>query len=152
MYAKILVPVDGSASSNQALDEAIKLAHAFGSTIEALHIVDHSHLLYDTGLTPAADLHETILDASNSIGNDAGARICAAGLKGDVRMVQNPAAGDDIPTAILQAIKESEAELVVIGSHGRSGFRRLVLGSVAEKVMRHCPLPVWIVRAQESEA
>ncbi|WP_034292735.1 universal stress protein [Herbaspirillum sp. RV1423] len=150
MYAKILVPVDGSTTANQALDEAIKLAHALGSTIEALYVVDNSHLLYDTGFTPSADIHGAVVDAGQAILDEAKARIVATGLQGDTRMVESQSTPGDVPGAILKAAKDSKAELVVIGSHGRTGFRRLVLGSVAEKVMHQCPLPVWIIRGKEA--
>ncbi|WP_016833626.1 universal stress protein [Herbaspirillum lusitanum] len=147
MYAKILVPVDGSHTANQALDEAIKLAKALGSTIEVLHVVDNSHLLYDTGLS---GVHDSVVDVGQTILEQARSRIASAGLRSEIRLVEEPVALGDIPGAILKAAKDSKAELVVIGSHGRTGFRKLVLGSVAEKVMHQCPLPVWIIRGKET--
>lgn len=149
MYAKILVPVDGSSTANQALDEAIKLAKALGSTIEVLHVIDNSHLFYDTGISAAADVHGTVVDAGKTILEQAGSRVTSAGLRSQTRMVEDPVAPGDIPGAILKAAMDGKAELVVIGSHGRTGFRKLVLGSVAEKVMHQCPLPVWIIRGKE---
>lgn len=150
MYAKILVPVDGSNTANQALDEAIKLAKTLNSTIEVLHVIDNSHLLYDTGISAAADVHGTVIDAGKTILEQAKLRVTSAGLHGETRMVDDLVAPGDIAGSILKAARDSQAELVVIGSHGRTGFRKLVLGSVAEKVMHQCPLPVWIIRGKEA--
>lgn len=150
MYAKILVPVDGSATANQALDEAIKLAKALGSKIEVIHVVDNSYILYDTGYQPPAGLHNDFVSAGQNILDTARKRVEAAGLPGDTRIIESPVAAGDIPATILRAAKESSAELVVIGSHGQKGFRKMVLGSVAEKVMHQCPLPVWIIRGKQA--
>ncbi|ASU38747.1 universal stress protein UspA [Herbaspirillum sp. meg3] len=152
MYAKILVPVDGSPTSNQALDEAIRLAKALGSNIEVVHVVDNSYILYDTGYQPPAGLHTDFISAGQGILDDAKKRVEAAGLPGNTRLIESPVAAGDISGTILQAAKESSAELVVIGSHGQKGFRKMVLGSVAEKVMHQCPLPVWIIRGTQAAA
>jgi len=152
MYAKILVPVDGSPTSNQALDEAIRLAKALGSTIEVVHVVDNSYILYDTGYQPPAGLHTDFISAGQNILDDAKNRVETAGLPGNTRLIESPVAPGDIPGTILHAAKESRAELVVIGSHGQKGFRKMVLGSVAEKVMHQCPLPVWIIRGTQAAA
>jgi len=146
MYAKILVPVDGSHTANQALDEAIRLAKTLGSTIEVIHVVDNSYILYDTGYQPPAGLHEAFVSAGQHILDDAKTRVEAAGLPGHARLIESPVGPGDIPGTILHAARESGAELVVIGSHGQKGFRQLMLGSVAEKIMHQCPLPVWIIR------
>lgn len=150
MYAKILVPVDGSPTANQALDEAIRLAKALGSKIEIVHVVDNSYILYDTGYQPPAGLHKDFISAGQNILDDAKNRVEAAGLAGSARIIESPIAPGDIPGTILHAAKESGAELVVIGSHGQKGFRKMVLGSVAEKVMHQCPLPVWIIRGTQT--
>lgn len=150
MYAKILVPVDGSHTANQALDEAIRLAKTLGSKIEVVHVVDNSYILYDTGYQPPAGLHEAFVNAGKNILEDAKKRIEAAGLPSLTRIVESPVAPGDISGTILHAAKESKAELVVIGSHGQKGFRQMMLGSVAEKVMHQCPLPVWIIRGTQT--
>ena len=146
MYAKILVPVDGSKTANQALDEAIVLARTLGSKIEVIHVVDNSYLLYDTGYEQPAGLQEAFIAAGQSILSDARIRIEAAGLVGQTRIIENPITPGDISATIVHAALEGKAEMVAIGSHGQKGFRETMLGSVAEKVMHQCPLPVWIIR------
>lgn len=150
MYAKILVPVDGSSTANQALDEAIRLAKTLGSKIEVIHVVDNSYILYDTGYQPPAGLHDAFVSAGQNILQDAKLRIETAGLPGLTRIIESPVGPGDISGTILHAAQESKAELVVIGSHGQKGFRQMMLGSVAEKVMHQCPLPVWIIRGTQT--
>ena len=149
MYDKILVPVDGSNTANEALLEAIRLAHALQSTIEVIHIIDNSYLLNDSGYQPPAALHDAFVDAGRMILHDAEERIAMAGLNGTTRLIESPVAPGDICNTILEAALKGDIELIVIGSHGQKGFRSTQLGSVAENVMQRCPLPVWIIRGKQ---
>jgi len=151
MYARILVPVDGSKTSNQALDEAIGLAKTLGSEIEVIHVVDNSYLLYETGYEQPPGLHEAFVAAGLHILSLAQQRLDAAGISATTRIIECPITPGDIPATIVHAAVQGKAEMVAIGSHGQKGFRDMMLGSVAEKVMHQCPLPVWIVRGTPPE-
>ena len=149
MYAKILVPVDGSKTANQALDEAISLAKTLGSKIEVIHVVDNSYLLYETGYEQPAGLQEAFITAGMNILHDAKIRMEAAGLIGHTRIIESPVTPGDISATIVHAALEAKAEMVAIGSHGQKGFRETMLGSVAEKVIRSACCPVLTVRVPE---
>jgi nucleotide-binding universal stress UspA family protein len=140
MYAKILVPLDGSHNSDQALKEAIRLAKSFGSQVEVIHVVNYNPV---EGAT--ADLPEALVDAGNKLLADARQRIEATGLSCVIRLIDNPAAAVDVSATIIEIAHECHAELVAIGADSK-------LGSVAEKVMNQCPLPVWIIRGSKSDA
>ncbi|MBB3212373.1 nucleotide-binding universal stress UspA family protein [Herbaspirillum sp. Sphag1AN] len=150
MYAKILVPVDGSRTSTQALDEAICLAKTLGSRVEVIHVVDNSYLLYDSGTAAPPGLHEAFVKAGMHILLEAKKRIVAAGLEGQVRIIENPITPGDIPATIVKDAIDCKAEMVAIGSHGQKGYREMMLGSVAEKVMHQCTVPVWIIRGSNA--
>ena len=147
-YKRILVPVDGSATATAGLREAIRLAKGQKATLQLVHVVDQ-HSVVMLGMETAAFLDEMLkgLEAS-------GRRILArarsvadkAGIKATVVLretLTGPAAD-----AIVDQAKKGGADLIVIGTHGRRGVRRLVMGSDAEQVVRASPVPVLLVRAK----
>ena len=151
MYAKILVPIDGSDTANQALDEAISLARNLGSKIEILHVVVNSAQQADGSDNDPADAHEVAVGAGMLIIEEAQNRLAAAGLVARTWLIEGPIASIEVPITIVHAAVESQADIVVIGSHGKTGFRETPLGSVAEKVKDQCPLPVWIIHSSQKD-
>jgi nucleotide-binding universal stress UspA family protein len=147
MYTKILVPVDGSATSLQGLDEAIKLGRLTGARLMLLHVID----LLSLTMVPEAGgaLTTQMVDQLNQGGQeilaDAQARAEAAGLAVDTKMVEDFAMR--VSDVVIDQAKAWGAELIVIGTHGRRGAGRLLLGSDAEQVVRQSPVPVLLVRA-----
>ncbi len=143
----ILVPTDFSGGAERALRWARILARAFAAKITLLHVVDLASAWTPIGAlvsipTPIpADFAERLTDytraALDTIAQ--GMPEVAARLvrKGDTREV------------ILEVAKEVGADVIVMGTHGRHGFSHLFIGSVAEHVVRHAPVPVWTVRAPE---
>lgn len=144
MFNHILVPVDGSATAQLAVAKAIGLAKAFGSRVTAIFVIDPYPF---TGVgTDFAYGQAEYLSAATAEANIAIKAVKAAfeevGLTVETAIVEAHAAW----RGIVQAAESGEADLIVMGSHGRSGLEKLVLGSVAQAVLSHTKLPVLVVR------
>ncbi|WP_123536930.1 universal stress protein [Halosimplex salinum] len=143
MYEDILVPTDGSAGASAALDEAIDLADAFDATVHSLYVVDVAAVGPDTG---AVDLAESFERMGEEATEAAATRARDAG----VDATRSVATGSP-HRAILDYADDHDIDLVVMGTHGRTGLERYLLGSVTEKVVRAAEIPVLTVRASEEE-
>ena len=148
MYKKILVPVDGSDTSALGLSEAIKLAKNQGSTIRLVHIVDEYVLdyAYSPGLY-ATNVVETMRATGQTVLDKATAVVKESGVP--VESVLLETIGGPAADLIVGQAKSWPADLIVIGTHGRRGLRRLAMGSHAEQVLRAAPVPVLLVRRPE---
>lgn len=149
-YKKILVPVDGSATANLGLREGMRLAKDQGAVLELLHVVDQHFVLtpgMDAGLF-AEDILQSLREAGRDILGKAEAAVRKQGLRCKSVMLETMAS----PAAdmIVRQAKRSRADLIVIGTHGRRGVRRLLMGSDAEQVVRTSPIPVLLVRGKEA--
>ncbi len=150
MYQRILVPVDGSSASNMGLDEAIKLARLVGGELRLVHVVDQ--LTFVTGYEPyglyAGDTMALMREAGQKILADANARAQTEGIKVESLLFDNLASR--LPDTIVEEALAWGADLIVIGTHGRRGIKRLVLGSGAEQILRVAPVPVLLVRSPDA--
>jgi len=148
----LLVPIDGSECSLHALDVATDLATRLGLDIELCHIVDLGKAAAMSGAEPLllSGCYEELQSEGALIIDDATKRV-----GGKVRVSSHSATGAPI-ARIIQLEDELKPFMVVIGSHGRSGIKRLLIGSVAEGVSRGSSVPVLIVpaphRAQAASA
>jgi nucleotide-binding universal stress UspA family protein len=146
MYGRILVPVDGSEAAWRGLDEAVRLAKVLGSAVRLLTVVDD---LPAFAIPQVAAFSRQLLEALRARGEEilANAREAARhqGLAVDTRLAEivDRAAGE----VIVGEAEKWPADLIVLGTHGRRGLRRLVLGSDAEYVVRAASVPVLLVRA-----
>ena len=146
-YKRILVPLDGSSTSKAGLREAIELAKGQRATLQLVHVVDQ-HYIGLMGMESAGGLSE-MMDSLKRSGRDilknAQAAADKAGVKATAVLLETmtgPAAD-----LILRQAKKSGVDLIVLGTHGRRGVRRLLMGSDAEQVVRNAPVPVMLVRA-----
>lgn len=147
MYTCILVPIDHSPQGQRGLEEAIKLAAALSSKIRLVHVVDLRLLIHGVGAyVPAEQLIEDWKAAGERLVAEAAARVREAGVAVESVVLCDPALR--ICDAILGEAVGAKAELIVMGTHGRRGFSRLVMGSDAELVLRESPVPVLLVRSQ----
>lgn len=145
MYQQILVAVDGSETSTRALDAALQLAHDAGAKLQPLFVVDVPLMSYEVPGYDPSYVRNALLEEGGHVTNDAVASMQRAGVQGTPRIVETDPAGDDIAHCILRAANEFKADVVVMGTHGRRGFRRLVLGSVAERFLRVAQCPVLMI-------
>ncbi|ABF10218.1 nucleotide-binding universal stress UspA family protein [Cupriavidus metallidurans] len=150
-YSKIVVAVDGSSTSDLALQEAIRVAGGSGATILALYVVDNAMVLFDAGYYDPSQIERAFVESGTRALEAASKLLGDAGVKFETQLVTEPAVAGDIAGSINAAASEWGGDLLVIGTHGRRGVRRLVLGSVAEAVIRQSTMPVLLVRGTSSE-
>lgn len=152
MYHRILVPFDGSAPSSRGLDEAIGIAALTGARLRLIHMPDV--LDFTNGFEPAEVYMEQVVPfmtrAGQDILADGEARAKRAGVAVDTVLV------DGMKSRLCDVVAEYarswDAELIVIGTHGRRGVGRLLLGSDAEQIARTAPVPVLLVRMSQAGA
>ena len=144
MFKHLLVPIDGSPTSQLAVDKAIGLARAFSSAVSILYVID-PYPFAGVG-ADFADGQTQYLAAATAGANEALAHARqsfeAAGIKASASLVEAHA----VWRGIIEAAEAGGADLIVMGSHGRSGIEKLVLGSVAQRVLSHAHQPVLVVR------
>lgn len=152
MYKQILVAVDGSRGGRRALDEAVKIARATGGTIEALCVVQHPARLIDvnSGFADEPTRREATHDAATAALDEAKTVLAQAQVTGTARAAD--ANGEEIAAVIYRIAAEEGADLVVMGTRGLSGMKRLLLGSVAESFLRMADRPVMLVRDEAAPA
>jgi nucleotide-binding universal stress UspA family protein len=143
-FRKILVAVDESAFAARAADVGFDLARSLGAEVAMVHVVDPSVVAYaPEGGVPASELVALAQQDGQRLLAAFGQRAALQPAPLEFLRVGKPA------TEIAKAAKDWLAELIVVGSHGRGGVQRLLLGSVAEAVMRHAGCPVLVVRAAQ---
>lgn len=145
MYQRILAPIDGSETSRRAFDIALRTARENGAELVPLYVIDDPLLAYDApGIDPSA-ARAAFLREGERLKADWLAAMQRENVKGMPRVVENDEAGNDIAQCIFEEARAIGADLVVMGTHGRRGARRLMLGSVAERFLRIACCPVLLV-------
>lgn len=147
MYQRILVPFDGSDTSCRALDAAVRMARESGGTLRVVHVMEDS--AYMTGYDPMGGssglLLKAIREGARRILADGVERAGQAGLVAEAELLDPP--GGRLGTVVAEAARKWQADLVVVGTHGRRGLGRVLLGSGAEQVIREATVPVLVIRA-----
>jgi len=147
MYDHILVPTDGSDHAKRGADHAALLAEAFDATVHLLAVVDIDAAAgpFSAGGVDESYVEERTADQRAAL-DDLADSLESSGDVETVVVTGTPAEG------ILDYVSETGVDLVVMGTHGRSGLRRYLTGSVAERVLRQSPVPVLTVRATDASA
>lgn len=144
MYQHILVTLDESELAEQALTHAVELAKAFGSTLHLVSVVSVGSPEALQATSVAAD-HEAQLDTVRAYMRGIRKRAIEQGVETEWDVCQG-----DVADEILRYCDQQECDLLVMSTHGRSGLGRWVYGSVADRILRHCPVPVLLVRATDN--
>ncbi|MDH0090834.1 universal stress protein [Achromobacter mucicolens] len=149
MYQRILVPIDGSATSDQGLNEAIRLAQLTHASLRLIHVVDEMSfaLAADSYGYYAGELLDLLRKDGAEILEKGLATVREKGLPVDGMLYEN--LDKTVQQRVIAEAESWKADLIVIGTHGRRGVRRMVLGSSAEGILRSAPVPVLLVRAPE---
>ena len=147
MYKRILVPLDGSATSERGLREAIGLCAGQSTKLLLLHVVDDYPLLIETA---SMSSHEEMMKGLRQYGLD----VLAQGRKAceeasvHTETLMREVTGERVSDVIVGQAGQHGCDLIVMGTHGRRGLQRLTLGSQAEAVARASPVPVMLVRLE----
>jgi len=148
MYQRILVPVDGSACANRGLSEAISVAKLSGAQIRIVHVIDEPVVALGSGAMAGAgsDIIELARETARRVLADATELVKSADIPVDHVLLDS----FDGRTCdlVIKAVKAWRADLLVIGTHGRRGVGRFLLGSDAEQILRLSPVPVLLVRRE----
>jgi len=149
-FSRILVPTDFSTGAEHAARAAVELAAKLGASIELIHLYNPPSLMMPDGSTFAASPAELVA-VTESAEAAIGAAVQALRAHGGGRvMITGQALMGSAADEILRLADSGRYDLVVMGTHGRTGIRRLVLGSVAERVLRRASIPVLTVREPDS--
>ncbi len=147
VYKRILVPVDGSATSTAGLKEAVRLAKNQRAKLRLLHVVDERAIFstVDAGLN-IEPLVESLKRSGKRLLARAARYAATRGIRPESELREN--AAERIAEVVVARAKRWRADLLVMGTHGRRGVNRMLLGSDAELVVRNAPVPVLMVRAR----
>jgi nucleotide-binding universal stress UspA family protein len=150
MFQQVLVAIDGSPTGNRGLKAAIGLASDQKASLTVLHVIDDMATVSyvgDMGYVPSGYV-DTLLDDLRTNGRKiltkAEALARAGGVEAKALLVETK--GRTIADVILAQARKVRADVIVLGTHGRRGFRRVVMGSDAEAVVRDSRIPVLLVR------
>ena len=152
MYEKILVPTDGSETSEAAVEHAVDLAEKYGAEVHALYVVDTDSMSLSLGAEQLDRIEQghfgemtEVKDRADSATGFVADRAGEHGLE----VVEHVSAGK--PHSLIEDyVENNDIDLVVMGTHGRSGIKRALLGSVAERTLRSVTAPVMVVDSRDS--
>ena len=152
MYQRILVPVDGSSTSSHGLGEAIRLARLTQGRLRLIHVIDELSfaLAMDAYSGQRGDWLHELRAAGTRLLEEGVARAASEGVEAD--SVLRDTFRSAVPDRVTQEAASWPADLIVLGTHGRRGLGRMVMGSSAELILRHASIPVLLVRAPEAHA
>jgi nucleotide-binding universal stress UspA family protein len=144
MYTRVCVAIDGSPATDHALAEALRMCEGRRADILLLSVVDvrvnaAEGVNFESIYKAWRDEGEQALDA-------AAATVRAASIEPELALVDTD--GKRVARTIVEEAERWRADVIVIGTHGRSGFAHLLLGSVADQVIRSSPIPVLVVRGR----
>lgn len=146
MYARILIPTDGSGTAGKASRHGLELARRLGAHVTFLHVLENplvAGYAAPEALPYSAQLYEDLKTAANDVLNEAITRAREFGVEADTRLIENRRPVDAIHEA------ESDHDLVVMGTHGRRGMDRWMFGSVAEGALRRSRRPFLLIRGSD---
>jgi nucleotide-binding universal stress UspA family protein len=145
-YRRILVPVDGSPTATKGLREAIRLAKDGRAQLILLHVVNEFYAFANLdGFAPGVDIVPSLREGGRGILAKAKSLADKEGIQ--AKTLLRETLGGPAADTIVKEARKQRADLIVLGTHGRRGLRRVVLGSDAEQVVRSAPVPVLLVRA-----
>ena len=152
MYKLILAALDDSANAQLALEQAIKQAKLCDARLHLLHVVNLFDLASaDVGMPDPTGLRNQAKTYSEKVLANARATAQAAGIETSSNTRSCWGGGSEVAEQIVEEANELMEDLIVMGTHGRGGMLHLMLGSVAEAVMRHTYSPLLIIRNPEQQ-
>jgi len=153
MLKRILVPLDGSPLAESALTVAVRIAHTSDGTIVLLRVIGvsttYTPYVYGSDMAQSPELAQDLMDMEQENAEKYLAEIARLDILAGIQ-VESTVIPGSAGIAIIDTAKEEKVDLIVMSSHGETGFKRLALGSVGQYVSRHSPVPVLILQGDES--
>lgn len=147
MYDRILIPTDGSNVAKAAVDHALDIAERYDAEVHALFVADTDAIAYGLGAEQVDRIRQgqfSEMDELREEATEATGHVTALGEKRGLAVHEHHAGGKP-HRVISDYAEENDIDLVVMGSHGRAGVRRALLGSVTERTLRSTHVPVLVV-------
>ncbi|WP_153101847.1 universal stress protein [Paraburkholderia hayleyella] len=146
MYTRILVAVDGSQTARRAFDAALDLARSNGARLQPFYVIENIPMYFEApGYDPSV-LRNNMIEQGKELGTQFAQAMREQDVEGEL-LTGEASSLDDVSTVILRAATQFGADLLVLGTHGRRGVQRLILGSIAERCVRQATLPVLLIPA-----
>lgn len=149
-YKRLLVATDGSETSDKAVNSGIQLAKDLNATLCIIHVVD----VYPANLPFGIDLEryqdsvrregKQILEKAKELSDE-------SAITTEIELIEIRNSTDKISEKIIKTAQDRQIDIIIIGTHGRRGFRRLLLGSVTEEIMRISTIPILLIRASNKD-
>ena len=146
MFKRIVVAIDGSRTSRRAFESALELAATHGAVLQPYYVVENASVYYDVPGYDPSILRDELAAEGAKLAGELNAAMKQRGVQGAVAIGEGSSV-DDVAELVLAAAVAFNADLLVMGTHGRKGFQRLILGSVAERCLRQATLPVLLIPA-----
>lgn len=148
MYKRILVALDGSETSTRALTAALQLARQVGGRVRLVHVVELAYLGgFDPYGASSAELLKVIRENGAKVLSDGMAIAGSAGVEAESVLFDN--FGERLADVMADEARRWDSDLIVVGTHGRRGMGRVLMGSGAEQIIRLAPVPVLVFRSPE---
>ncbi|KQR76558.1 universal stress protein UspA [Burkholderia sp. Leaf177] len=144
MFNRIVVAIDGSRTSSRAFATALELAATHHAVLQPFYVIDEAPIYYDVPGYDPSILRTQLADQGVTLAAETNAAMKQRGVEGQV-LVSEASSAEDVAELVLKAAAAFNADLLVMGTHGRKGFQRLILGSVAERCLRQATLPVLLI-------
>ncbi|MDR5828326.1 universal stress protein [Caballeronia sp. LP006] len=149
MFKRIVVAIDGSRTSQRAFEIALDLAVTHQAVVQPYYVVESGAVYFDVPGYDPSQLQKTLAEEGSDLARQAADALRQRGIEGQVVTVE-ATASDDIAMLITKAAVDFNADVLIMGTHGRKGFQRLLLGSVAERCLRQATLPVLLIPSAAS--
>ncbi len=145
MYDALLLATDGSSDADAALAHAVELAASTGATLHVVSVVE-TRTAYDNAIIDPEEVRENLRSDAREALERAAAAADEAGVACHTVLEEGPP-----PERILATLDETQSDAIVVGATGRSGFKRLVLGGTAERLLEAAPVPVIVIGGELTE-
>ena len=146
MYDRILVPTDGSECADRAVEHALDIAGQYDAELHVLSVVDSRDVSHSAPAISPDQVEQTLRDRAESVVEEVADRAEAAGV--DAVTAVEPGIPDDV---VVEYAEDEDCDLIVMGTHGRTGLERYLLGSVTERTVRRSSVPVLTVRGTDED-
>lgn len=148
MYERILVAVDGGPSSELAIAQAVGLAKSLQAEVKVLFVVDDSELFFEPAYVDPNAVVAGMINVGEKALAAAARRFENAGVRCLTELAEKPVSPGNISGTIVERADMWPADLIIMGTHGRRGVRRVIMGSVSEGVISKSTKPVLLVRCE----